>query len=279
MERRYSMQFISRHRSTHTISGFTLVEVLVVAPVILLTIAAFIGIIITLTGEALVARSSNALTYDTQEALNMMEEDVRMSGAFLSVNKWVIPSPYGYNNATQGFTNASSTTGTMLILNTSATYKDYAGSRFPVWRANQPNPCTAGNVSQNSTMPINIVYFIKDGTLFRRTLTPPFYGDACTTPTQIATCHPSVTSGCQTRDTRVLDDVSSLDIQYFSTASASSPSANASNPSQTDSNRQTALNSTTTALITLTAGKSVAGRDVTYSGTVRATRAGSFLND
>ena len=272
------MRFISQHRSAHTTPGFTLVEVLVVAPVILLTIAAFIGIIITLTGEALVARSSNALTYDTQEALNMMEEDVRMSSAFLATNKWAVPSPYGYNNATQGFMNASSATGTMLILNSTATAGVGSG-RAPVWRNNQPNPCGASNVSQNATMPINVIYFVKDGSLFRRTLTPPFYGDACTTPTQIATCHPSVTSGCQVRDTRVLDDVSSLAIQYFSTASAPSPSADASNPSQTDSARQTALNSTNTALITLTAGKSVAGRDVTYSGTVRATRAGSFLND
>lgn len=264
--------------STRTTSGFTLVEMLIIAPIILLTIAAFIGIIITLTGEALVARSSNSLAHDTQEALNMMEEDIRLSSAFLATNKWTISSPYGYNNATQGFTNASSTTGTMLILNMVATSQTGSG-RVPVWRADQPNACSASNVSQNATMTINVIYFVKDSTLFRRILTPPYYSDACTTPAQVATCHPSVSSGCQVRDTRVLDNVGNFAIQYFSTAATTSPSANASNNSLADSARQAALNGTNTAQITLTANKTVAGRDVSYSGTVRATRVGSFLNN
>ena len=56
----------------HPQKGFTLIEVLVVSPIILLTIATFIGVIIFTPGEVLTARAQNALAYDTQAALNTL---------------------------------------------------------------------------------------------------------------------------------------------------------------------------------------------------------------
>lgn len=44
--------------------GFTLVEIMVISPIIILAIGAFIAMIITMTGEVLSSRAANMLAYD-----------------------------------------------------------------------------------------------------------------------------------------------------------------------------------------------------------------------
>jgi hypothetical protein len=72
---------------------------LVIAPIVLLTIAIFIGVLLSLTGETLIARTNNSLAYSVQDSLNSIEYDISLSGAFLATNSVAIASPQGYNNA------------------------------------------------------------------------------------------------------------------------------------------------------------------------------------
>lgn len=281
MEERSRMQSIRRNSNQQ--SGFTLVEVLFVAPIVLLTIAVFVGVLISLTGEVLVARNSNDLAYNAQNALDTIEQDVRLSGAFLATNNMPLVAPQGFNNDTTAFANVvnSPALSHRLVINAIATKggSDQL-SRTPVWLRDSPNACGATNVDQNKVVTFNIIYFIKDETLWRRVLMPTNYVSiGCSVPTQQPSCHPSQTNSiCVARDSRLLDNVTGFDIEYFTSASATTPIANASNPGVGTAARQTALNTSDSVKITVSATRSVAGRDATYSGVVRATRIGSLVD-
>ena len=281
MEERFLMQYTSHTNSKQ--HGFTLVEVLFIAPAVLLTIAVFVGVLISLTGEVLVARSSNSLAYGTQNALSTIEQDVRQSGAFLATNSMTIAAPQGFNDDTTNCANAvtSPTPGARLVINAIATSGGADQlNRSPVWLRNSPNACGAANIDQNRAVTYNIVYFVKDDTLWRRTLMPTNYGTiGCNAPDQQPSCHPSQTGGiCIARDMRLLDDVSNFTIQYFTSASTATPLNSASDPNATTVARQGELDTADTVKVDISAVRTVAGRDASYSGTIRATRVGSKID-
>ena len=169
--------------------GFTIVELLVVAPIVLLTISILIGVIINVTGDTIATRSQNLLSYNVQDSLNRIEQDVYRTTNFLSVNSISISSPQGYNNDTTAFKNVG-TNGLMLILSLPATNKNPLTNDYrPIYLSNSPYTCASSDVSKNNQMMINIVYFVKDSTLWRRTLMPSNYASAgCETPYQKPSC-------------------------------------------------------------------------------------------
>ena len=63
-------------------SGFTLVEIIIIAPIVILFIGAFIALVVNLTGESLRLREKNAAAYEVQEALNDIETNVALAGSF-----------------------------------------------------------------------------------------------------------------------------------------------------------------------------------------------------
>lgn len=279
-----AMQNAYNHRPR---SGFTVVEVLVIAPVVLLTIAAFIGVLIALTGEVLVARSSNTLAYDTQSGLNMIEHDIRRSGSFLATNNLNLTSPQGENNTSVAFQNATNRTNPrsdVLILNMIAiTNSADRSATTPVWLRNSPYSCDDTRRQNNQVMTYNVVYFVDtSGTMWRRVIMPPTYTDTstrCTEPDQRPSCMPGRTESiCIAQDARVLNDVTSLKVRYFTSAGSTSPIASASDHTVSSDARNELFSGTTTAQIDISSTKPVAGQDVTYSSSVRSTRIGSLIN-
>jgi Tfp pilus assembly protein PilE len=275
------MRHVNFHHQTAQ-KAFTLVEMLVIAPIMLLTVAAFIGIIISLTGQTLVAQAENTLAYTVQDTLNRMEQDIQVSGAFLASNTTPASSPQGFDNNTQAFNNISTANGGMLILNAFAT-TGTGISRAVIPIANLPNACSAANVDQNQVLTYTIVYFIKDNALWRRAIMPSNYKTkGCSAPIERPTCAAAfVTSNgfCATPDEKLLENASSiaLDIKYYTTPQSTSPLTTASNPSSTTSTRQTSLNTATSAQVTIHITQRVAGQDSTFDGTLRANRLGSLV--
>lgn len=60
-------------------NGFTLVEILAVAPIILLVIGAVTGVVISLTRASMVSQGKTQILYDVQLALDTIERDVEKS--------------------------------------------------------------------------------------------------------------------------------------------------------------------------------------------------------
>lgn len=261
------MRFLSRTISRSSAKGFTLIEVLIIAPVVILAISGFVALMVTMTADVLVTRDQNNMTYENQDALDRIEQDVRLSTQFL-VTSGTFTAPQGSNNnftGTSAFTNTSST----LILGGVTTDKNPVDtSRKLVYYAGQPNLC-GPQEAYNRPFLAKIIYFIKDGSLWRRSVLPDYNTNAalddntvCSTPWQRNTCSPGYSSStrCQTNDTEMMKNVASFTTTYFGSPGSTTPLTNSQ-----------AL-SATTIEVALSGKKTTVGRDVTSSGTLRATK-------
>ena len=281
--------------------GFTLVEVLVVAPIIILSIGAFIALVITLTGSTLESREASVLQYNVQDAIDRIDEDVRLSARFLAKNDIAFSStnPQGYNanpdtpsstGSTTDFTNISNATPQALIL------KQFAYTADPLRQAaggagaqilylnNQPNSCS-GNYRLNTPLYTNVVYFVAGNALWRRVVVPNFYNNPLTycggtTFFQRPTCAPATThTFCAASDTKLLDGISENDFNFTYYNSANAVSPNNAAKTGTDAARDTALQNVSSVQVSLTARKNIAGRETVKSTERRATRLNSVTSE
>lgn len=258
-------------------SGFTIIELLVIAPVVILTIGAFITAIVSMTGDVLASRAANVLTYNIQDALNRIEDDVKLSSTFLAENSFELTSPQGYDDGTAVFENTDDTTGDMLIMNTLATTGNpLSASSGLVYLANLPNACTSTQVNQNTPMTINVIYFVKNDSLWRRTVMPSNYETAgCNVPWQQPSCAPTISAVfCKAQDIKLVEGVTTNDfvVQYFDTADATTTNSVASDASEDPAVRATALQSVATVGVSINVNILAGGREVAQSGAIRATK-------
>ena len=87
-------------------AGFTFVEIVVIAPIVILMIGAFIAAVVGMTASVLVSRAQNVLTYNVQDALNRIQQDVKLSTTFLAQSNINLSSTkQGYDDGTAIFNN------------------------------------------------------------------------------------------------------------------------------------------------------------------------------
>lgn len=256
------MRFLSQNNQAS--KGFTLVEMLVVAPLVVLVIGGFIALMVNIVGDVMLTRDRSAMTYNIQNALDRIEQDTRLSNIFLTTTG-TLSSPQGSNNnytGTAAFANTSA-----LILSANTTDKNPTDStRQLIYYANQPNACGSSQTF-NALLASKIIYFVYAGSLWRREVLPTWNTNAtvdantvCAAPWQRNTCSPGyVASLCQTTDTEILDDISSFSFNYYSDPSSTTPLAAAS------------AGSATTIEVTINGSKTTAGRSFSSSGIMRAT--------
>lgn len=266
-------------------SGFTLVEMMIVAPMLILIIGTIIVSIVTLTGESLAEGGRAQLINDVQDSLDRIEVDVQSSGAYLSTNNFDLTSPQGLNDATQKFVSISATGNDSIILNSFFTSANPSlSSRSLVYLPNTPFACGDASLGQNQAMTMNIVYFVKNSALWRRTVATSTYASkTCpgVTTWQQPNCAEALmstnTSLCKAQDELLLTGVEPSDfkVDYYLSASDTTPEASAE-VSDPDT-RQVAIDKTSTLQVTLKGSKSIAGRDITQQGTIRVTRTGSIV--
>ena len=253
---------------------------LVVAPIVILAIGAFLTAIISMTGEVLASRASNNLAYNVQDALNHIDQDVKLSSKFLAINT-VLGTDQGINNDATGFTNSG---GTTLILNMIATTTNpLSTSSSYVFLKNKPNDCSAPQ--NNVPFNYNIVYFVKENSLYRRTVMPTNYNDitntVCNVPWQQPSCSPAYmdtvptppSNFCKTKDVLLVEGIGATGflVQYYngeSTTSINTPAVSATSPSD----RNAALQPATTISVSINAAQTAAGRSVERSANLRTSR-------
>ena len=257
---------LNNKQSSHRSAGFTLVEMMVIAPIVILAIGGFIAAMVSMVGSVIATRDQSAMIYQSQDSLNRIEDDIRLAGQFLETTGTLV-SPQGSNNnftGTSAFTNTSNT----LILLTLGTTKNPADStRELVYYKNQPNACDAQKVF--NTMYFNkVIYFIKGGSLWRRTVMPNYNTNAtvtaetvCAAPWQQNSCSPGYTATrCQTNDVELMKNITNMTTTYYSTPSSTTPL----NVTEADTAKSVK--------VTINGSKIAAGRTVTTSQSTRATR-------
>jgi type II secretory pathway pseudopilin PulG len=264
--------------------GFTLVEMLIIAPIVILVIGIFISAIISMTGAVLVTRGANALSFSINDALTRIDQDVKASAGFLATNNITLTTAQGLNDDTTPFVNASSSSPTdaKLILNAYATDQNpLTPTRNTIDAYMSPFACNSPNVSQNASYMINIVYFVKNtngvNSLWRRVIMPSGYqsvgaaGGGCALPWQKPTCTPGYSAGfCAANDQDLVDGVSNITIQYYTNSVPPTLISNASDGTQLTSVRQAAMQTAASVNVSITAQKTLAGRTVTQLGSIRS---------
>ncbi len=243
-------------KDTH---GFTLVEVLVISPIVILFIGAFIALIVTLTGESIQIREKNASAYDMQSTFDEIESNVLRTTGFVA-DTGLIATPQGRNNATAAFTNTAD--DTLILKSAATTGSPLDANRSLIYTG------TGACDSRNPTYEYLSVYFLAldpdtttnttDQALYRRTILPQVA--ACASAWQRGSCAESVvssnTSVCKTSDEKLLGSVASFNVDYFS---GTTPVTNA--------NAATA-NSIS---ITINSSKQVSGSPVSYTSSITVT--------
>lgn len=249
---------------------------LVIAPVVILAIGGFIALMISMVGDVLATRDYNTMTYNTQDSLDRIEQDVRLSVQFLTTTGTTSPQQGSDNNygGTAPFTITSS--NNTLILSIPATDKSPSDpARQIINYANQPNPCGTTQTA-NMVFTTKIVYFIYNGSLWRRTILPsyntnstPDSNTVCSAPWQQNSCIVGYASDghCQTNDAELMKNIQSLSVQYFTT------------PSSTTDVGPTGAATATTLQATITGSINTAGRTVTIQQSLRATKLNSPTSD
>jgi len=251
--------------------GFTLIEILVIAPIVILIISGFIALMVSMVGDVLVTRDQNNLSFETQDALNRIEQDTRLTTQFLSTSG-TFTAPQGSDSNFTG-TAAFTASSNLLIMGGITTDQNPANNaRQAVYYAGQPYAC-GSQQTYNRVFQEKVMYFLYNGSLWRRAVLPTYDTNSpiddntvCSVPWQENTCQPgySLSTRCQTNDSEVMKNVSSFNVQYLSSPSSS-----------TDLGASNALSASSIA-VTLNGQKTTAGRTVTSSGSMRATKLNSI---
>lgn len=253
-----------RHSLSKTFSkGFTVVELMVA-----LLVTGILLSVLFVPLEDLYTSNSQALksivqTGNVRSTLRAIESDVSLAISFHDTNSTIVTDPSGSNNNTSSPTQwswtGSSSTSRVLITSNYATTKlpetDTDGTRKLVYQDDCNTPII------NAT-----VYFVRDGSLYRRTLANTDTPVCSDTMAQKTTCAPGVTTGvCASapRDAKLLENVTKFTVDYYSTPSSTSIVTN-----QYDPQNPSAPTNSQTIVITLTAGT---GADE-ETGTIRITR-------
>jgi type II secretory pathway pseudopilin PulG len=276
------MKSMAQYNKKH---GFTLVELMIVAPMLIILIGTIVVSIVTLTGQSLAEAGRAQLINDVQDSLDRIEADVLVSGAYLSVNNFTPTSPQGSDDVTRKFVSISATGDDTIVLNSFFTTTNPSlSSRSLVYLPNLPFACGDASIAQNQVMTMNIVYFVKNSTLWRRTVTTSNYAaKPCSGVTvwQQPNCAEAKmtvnTSLCKSQDEMLLTGIEPIDftVNYYLSASDTTP---APDTEDTDPDlRQVAIDKASTIQVTLKSNKTFAGRDISQQGTIRVTRNGSTV--
>lgn len=229
--------------------GFTLVELMIVAPITILVVAGILGVMVSMVGNAILSQQQNESLYELNDSLAQIEQDVRDAIEILPATN-AISSPQGATNPSicttlSGIGSGSFEDSCSLILKVYATDKN-------------PTDTTHSLVLDGTTPKTHTIVYYRhsgDGNLYRRTILPSNASGIW----QRNSCHPSQRRRwrCQTQDRLLARGVTTFVLTYYSGATSTG---------------QTASINTTGVHIDLSTSRSAAGDTVSSSGSLRAAR-------
>ena len=211
-------------RISITNRGFTIVELMVVVVVVGLLSAVIFGPLSNLYSAFFSAQQKIVQTTDTQNALNSIEHEIAIASGFYAANS--VADPMGPNNNADGVqwrwdgsNSGGGASSRVLITGSYATSilenLDTTGARTLIYSS--PG-CITPVVN-------NKIYFVKNGSLYRRTLKNP--GSTCSSMAQRQTCAAGVTNAaCAGTDAKIVSGVTNFTINYYQTPSDSNTIAN-----------------------------------------------------
>jgi len=190
--------------------GFTLVELLVIGPVMLLATITAMTFLFNQYGQIVKQDGQLRLRMEAQNLLFGFQDDLWFANQFSSTINSNLSDPYepggGWSNAT--------TPPTLIVSLTALTTNQRDPNRQPVYI--NESTCTPpdGN-GANSILYNNTVYFISGTNLYKRTLTAPVGLATCGIPFERQTCPEANSSPTCRADPMLSDHVTSFSVTYY----------------------------------------------------------------
>ena len=189
--------------------GFTLIEVLVVAPLMMMTIIIMMTYLFNLFGQLTQEGASLRLTTDAQLITLALQDDIYFANAFVSTINSGLADTYDPSGGWQYNTSPE----TLIISTPALTKNNRDPDRQPVYINTEG--CEPGNISNNSFLYNNIVVFVSGTNLYKRTLTAPNNISTCGTSYDKQTCPEDQSSTTCPKDILLSDKLNSFQISYF----------------------------------------------------------------
>ncbi len=198
--------------------GFTIPELLVAMAIATIILVGIIGILVNLTANSSQIISTSEQIRNNQSALSAIQADIPLTYSFLATNS-VADSESSASPISAGWQlQGQDENHRILILRTYATTAAPQDSdRRIVYFDETPSPCAIGGIGRRPVTN-NIIYFVKNSTLYRRILvepTPSAPYCAGQTIGQRRTCTTPNGTTCRERDVVIATNVSRFSVQYF----------------------------------------------------------------
>lgn len=206
-------------------AGLTIIE-LVVAIGILAVLFPLFAFVLSMYKDTLYLNDRISMDTDSVQALGYMEDNIRTASTFLATVAAEYPDAYGRHNAgTAGgeawtYKGDSVTSRILMTRNYATTANPLSTGRQPVFKNTPDFNCTTQLYYQPQLNYVTI-YFVKDGTLYRRILTDTTTAlCAGSAQQQKRTCPPYIAVGsrhasCQAEDEVLTTNVSSFTVEYY----------------------------------------------------------------
>jgi type II secretory pathway pseudopilin PulG len=183
--------------------GFTLVEMLVVAPIIILVGMILLGSLIDKNGELQERNARLNLQLQGQVLLLDIQDELQFATRFSDTSNDQLTDP---NPPAGGWDYNTSPDSTLIIESVALTTDASNDARQPVYYISGPN---TGDFAYN-----NLIYFVSGSNLTRRIITPL---STAVSPANFrrTSCPPAATTPSCPDDTVISTNVKSFNVQYF----------------------------------------------------------------
>lgn len=260
--------------------GFTLVEVAIVVPMIVIIVVGILALLITLVSTNVQQSTRSSLVNNVRFALGSIEKDVDSSSLFFPST---LPSSTYQDFNQPGNSGTYQTAGTPAPGVTASTLNtlfiqgynqisdptDTSGTKIVGAYKGTP-PCSGTTLTQVSNIAgVAVIYFVNSGTLYRRTIIDKTNPTTCG-PQLIKQSCPSGSDAnnpaCTAKDAALLGNVTQFKVDYYLGANdVTAMNAYVPSPSPT-------IDQAKAIAVTLTAAANAGGKNVSHTSTLRMTR-------
>jgi type II secretory pathway pseudopilin PulG len=195
---------------THRERGFTLVELLVIGPVMLLATITAMTFLFNQYGQIVKQDGQLRLRMEAQNLLFGFQDDLWFANQFSSTINSNLSDPY---EPSGGWSNATSPP-TLIISLTALTTNQRDPNRQPVY-INESTCTPPDGDGANSILYNNTIYFLEGTNLYKRTLTAPAGLATCGTSYEKQTCPEANSSPTCRADPVLSDHVTSFSVTYY----------------------------------------------------------------
>lgn len=190
-------------------TGFTLVEVLIVAPFMMLTILLILVFMFNAFLDMNTKSAKLELESNAQIALFTIRDDIMFTNYFVGT---VQPDANDPNKS--GGWNAINDDA-LILSEVSYTANRQSPSRELVYQKDNPSPCNALDDGLNPYSTNTLIYFVENETLYMRTIIPD-QANNCASTYRKQTCPASVATPSCPADSVLAHGVKDFSITYYS---------------------------------------------------------------